>query len=206
MNFTQAKTILTHLQTGADIQDRGFVQQALEEVVDMIESIHEIMDGKEWSADTTEAIANVLTRSGLYIREPGEDKDDDEDEVWVARKPVTEPPFMKLLDLSTAHIQERTCNGWFHEQQVKEQSETIEGPTGVVFSYIPPVVFYEKGEYGWFVHVSTDWGFSSPEEPLHQDVPEDLKRVLEYAARAGADWIMFDRDGEHNDELPVYDW
>lgn len=119
---------------------------------------------------------------------------------------MTSLSMMKLLDLSTCHIQESTCNGWFPDQLDKQLNETYAGSTGIEFRYIAPVVFYGKGEYGWFVHVSSDWKESTPEEPLEPSVPEDLRRVLEYAARAGADWIMFDRDGERVDPLPVYAW
>mgnify|MGYP003396137538 CR=1 FL=1 len=35
-----------------------------------LQDIHAIMDGKEWSADTLEAIAHVLESVGLPVREP----------------------------------------------------------------------------------------------------------------------------------------
>ena len=36
----------------------------------VLAAIHELMDGKEWSADTLQSIAEVLTGAGLRIREP----------------------------------------------------------------------------------------------------------------------------------------
>jgi hypothetical protein len=36
-------------------------------------AIHELMDGKEWSADTLQSIAEVLEGVGLHIKDPSED-------------------------------------------------------------------------------------------------------------------------------------
>jgi hypothetical protein len=33
-------------------------------------AIHELMDGKEWSADTLQSIAEVLEGVGLHVKEP----------------------------------------------------------------------------------------------------------------------------------------
>ena len=37
-----------------------------------LHAIHALMDGKEWSADTMQAIADALKRAGLSVREPSE--------------------------------------------------------------------------------------------------------------------------------------
>lgn len=34
----------------------------------VVDEIHALLDGKEWSADTLEAIAEVLERNGFHIR------------------------------------------------------------------------------------------------------------------------------------------
>lgn len=44
--------------------------------------IHEIMDGTEWSSDTTAEIADVVKATGRVIREPDEMEDDDPDFVY----------------------------------------------------------------------------------------------------------------------------
>ena len=47
----------------------------LEESTQALVAIHALMDGKEWSADTLQDIAGVLTRAGFRIHEPEEDDD-----------------------------------------------------------------------------------------------------------------------------------
>ncbi len=69
---------------------------------------------------------------------------------------------------------------------------------------IDGVVLYNKGNYGWFVHV--------PDSGLEFDVledgecPADLYRCMKYARDNGCDWIMFDCDVETIEDLPVYNW
>lgn len=56
---------------------------------------------------------------------------------------------------------------------------------------------YEKGEYGVFVWVPPE---------VDEDAPQDL-RVCHHLARINdCDWLMFDRDADTVDELPLYDW
>ena len=67
----------------------------------------------------------------------------------------------------------------------------------------PHLVVYPKsdqhGQYGVFICV--------PELEIYKDVcnelPLDLRIVLEYAITAGCDWVMVDVDA-HAAELPVY--
>jgi hypothetical protein len=40
--------------------------------------IHRLMDGKEWSLDTLDEIANLILTTGRKIREPMEVPDDEE--------------------------------------------------------------------------------------------------------------------------------
>lgn len=82
----------------------------------------------------------------------------------------------KMLVLSTAHLAEETCNEWLADA---------------------PFAVYQKGEYGWFVYVISDY----PE-----DLPEDLKACLDLAHGRDVEWIMFDCDGPFELTLPVYDW
>jgi hypothetical protein len=35
-----------------------------------MEAIHEVMDGEEWSSDTLQAIAEIVTASGRVILDP----------------------------------------------------------------------------------------------------------------------------------------
>ena len=113
--------------------------------------------------------------------------------------------IFKMLDLSTSHITETTCNTWFPTERARNGVEPLPGGRQV-FTYTTPVAFYEKGDYGWFVHVDSDWKHSEPDTPLAPGVPVELQRVLEYAAKLGCDWIQFDTDGDVNDDLPVFNW
>ena len=52
-------------------------------------------------------------------------------------------------------------------------------------------------DYGWFI-----WS------GLFEDItiPDDLRAVLAYARGKGCDYVMFDRDSDVIDELPLWDW
>lgn len=81
-----------------------------------------------------------------------------------------------LLVLSTAHLEEQTCNGWLHSA---------------------PFAAFAKGDYGWFVYVTDD-------EP--DDLPADLRGCLALARTLHCDWVMFDCDADIVAVLPVYRW
>lgn len=87
----------------------------------------------------------------------------------------------KMVCLSTGHITEQTCNNWLPANSSSR--------------------YYEKGEWGWFVHVPED-GYLRTDE----DLPPDLARCIHFARQRGFDWIMFDQDGPVVDHLPTYDW
>ena len=100
-------------------------------------------------------------------------------------KDLTAPHVRKILDISTAHVSEATS--WYLEEWA------INGK-GLA-------IVYEKGEYGWLVHV--------PGEPSHEvedTFPADLRACMEHARSLDCDWIMFDRDGITIDALPSYEW
>lgn len=83
-----------------------------------------------------------------------------------------------MLALSTGHLTEETA----------DELMTIDG-----------IIAYEKGEFGFFVYVPDD------DEEFH-DQPADIHECIEFAHNNGYDWIMFDRDVETINELPVYEW
>ena len=82
----------------------------------------------------------------------------------------------KMLVLSTAHLSEDDCNIWLHER------------SGA----------YQKGDYGWFVHV--------PDPQLKGVYEASLYECMRHAWANCCDWIMFDRDGPIIEGLPTYDW
>jgi hypothetical protein len=84
----------------------------------------------------------------------------------------------KMLVLSTSHLTEQTCNGWFEKH--KEDFPC-----------------YEKIGAGWFVHVVVD-GVT--------EYPDDLQKCISLAIEIKCDWIMFDRDGPVLEYLLSYDW
>lgn len=87
--------------------------------------------------------------------------------------------FQKLADISTAHLQDFTINGYMRDINC-------------------PITSYEY-DYGRFVLV--------PDATLDiQNVPSDLIAVLEWALINNVQWIRFDCDAEVLPELPVYDW
>ena len=88
-----------------------------------------------------------------------------------------------MLGLSTGHVTEATAKMLDNEDL--------------------SIVVYPKSEYGWFVHVPT---YEPDFEDCKTDLPEDLRACLDWARKHNAEWLMFDRDAELDEELPVYDW
>lgn len=91
----------------------------------------------------------------------------------------------RMLDLSTAHITEET-DEWLDEAVTYE-------------TY--PIIAYQKGDYGWIVHVPDEW-----DEEAVKDIPADLLALLVFAKARRCHWIMLDRDAFAVDELPQYEW
>ena len=109
-------------------------------------------------------------------------KDDDLQE----GKPSLE--IHKMLVLSTMHVSQSTA-------------ELLDiGCPSIHNGHCADGIGYPKGDYGWFVYV--------PEEPEQDsDIPADLLAVVVAFARAQAcNWVMFDRDADKIDDLPVFDW
>lgn len=87
---------------------------------------------------------------------------------------------LKMLALSTSHLTSDTADD-------------------INYDNIDGLIRYRKDEYGWFVYVPEEnWEF--------HDHPADIYDCLVFARKNGFDWIMFDRDVEPIDELPVYEW
>ncbi len=91
-------------------------------------------------------------------------------------------PIYNYLDLSTAHIKEKTFE-WLIEQIDNEES---------------PIVVYRK-ESGLFVCVT-------PDITEEGKTPTDLWYCLWFAYEHGCNWILFDADGAVIDDLAQYEW
>lgn len=89
----------------------------------------------------------------------------------------------KMLTLSTGHITEESA---ILLDRLAD-GITDNGP-----------ITYKKKDYGWFVHI-----YDILEE---FDIPEDLKKVIEFARRHNCSWLCLDCNGNRVDFLPVYDW
>ncbi len=85
-----------------------------------------------------------------------------------------------MLVLSTAHMRLQTARDWMP---------------------FCPWSCFEKGDYGWFIHVCDDLGIT--EVP---DVPLEIRSAIHAAKSYSCQWIMWDRDGPVINELPEYDW
>lgn len=90
----------------------------------------------------------------------------------------------KMLTISTSHVT---------EDAITELDKMV--TTG------HPYVTYEKGEYGYFIHVGNN-------NPMDMEMPlaTSLMNVLEFAFKQGVEWLCLDRDAEEVDCLTVYDW
>jgi hypothetical protein len=83
----------------------------------------------------------------------------------------------KMLVLSTGHLQHDTCTQWLDTA---------------------PFAAFTKADYGWFVFV--------PEDLEEEVVPEELLACFVLARAQGCEWLMFDRDADTLDTLPVFAW
>ena len=83
----------------------------------------------------------------------------------------------KMLTVSTAHISEETA-----ELLDKDIS----------------IVAYQKGDYGWFIHIHDDCD--------EYEIPKDLLKLLMFAKDLNCDWLCLDCDGDILDYLETYDW
>ncbi|MEK3955921.1 MULTISPECIES: DUF5983 family protein [unclassified Psychrobacillus] len=88
-----------------------------------------------------------------------------------------------MLTISTAHISEETAK--------LIESNAIQG-----------LIHYQKNEYGWFIYT----GVEEDEVELKEDLPEDLKSVMDVAIRHNCIWLCLDRDAELAKDLPIYHW
>lgn len=89
--------------------------------------------------------------------------------------------ILKYLDCSTGHLQEST----------RQWLESVAGSNEIgqtVASY----------EYGAFVSVPPDTNY-------HDDVPSDLREVLDFARAEYCTIVRFDADGDQHGALPFYD-
>lgn len=94
--------------------------------------------------------------------------------------------IQKMLCLSTAHIKPETM-ALLEEDALED-----------IVAY--PKEIPSTGENcGAFIYVDG----ASLDEGI-EDVPEDLVRVLQYAAKHDASWIMLDDDEEEVEDLPTY--
>lgn len=85
-----------------------------------------------------------------------------------------------MLVLSTAHMSPQTAASWIARC---------------------PWACFEKGEWGWFMHVCDDPGITEAD-----GVPFEIRSALHVARKLRCAWIMWDRDGPIVAELPDYDW
>lgn len=85
----------------------------------------------------------------------------------------------KILTLSTAHIRESTAEAIDNERL--------------------PIIFFPKGEYGWFIYI----GYSIF---MSDQVPPDLFACMNLARQNGCVWLCLDRDGPLIDKNPKYEW
>ena len=108
--------------------------------------------------------------------------------------------FTQMLTISTMHISPKTVN--LLDQTCDLVSKNPFPPKYPhcgkeieVTNDLPPV--FEKYGYGWFVFVDPD--------TMNDKIPADLYQAMEYAAKAGCNWLCLDADAEPVPGLPTYE-
>lgn len=90
-------------------------------------------------------------------------------------------PIRSFLELNIAHITEKTAD------QMKSISEQDD-----------PLWFIGSTPYGYFIYAD--------ENLQPEDVPADLYACIRLAVENEAFYILFDRDSDQVEELPVHEW
>ena len=103
----------------------------------------------------------------------------------------------KMLVLSTWHIGHKTAASF-------DRAEN----SGVPFADcgdgdIWSMTVYEKGQWGYIFPIIDDY---IEDHKTRAFLPSDLLTVIDFAHAQGCSWVMFDRDADQIDGLPVYDW
>jgi hypothetical protein len=88
----------------------------------------------------------------------------------------------KFLDLSTAHLPEPITNG-------------LNGYQSVIF---------HSFEFGGLLWVPDEPDL--PENDPDEDLPAEVLRIWRYARSLGCDYVLLDRDGPINADLPTWEW
>ena len=102
--------------------------------------------------------------------------------------PDTTFEITSALTLSTGHISQATS-----EIIAKECEHNSD--RGTEFP-----VCYEKGPYGFIVHIAPDY------DPHDSAIPKDLAQCMNTAALLGCEWLCLDRDGPVTEQLDIYEW
>ncbi len=100
------------------------------------------------------------------------------------RQRTAEPAVRKMLDLATCHLP---------SSEFGDEMNSWDG-----------VIAFPNREYGWILWVPDD-----PEEESADydgEVPAEVLRIQLYARQHGCDYVMFDRDGPVDGNLPTWDW
>lgn len=92
-------------------------------------------------------------------------------------------PIYKYLDISTAHISEKTND--ILSKNVNNGSY--------------PLIILDT-EYGYFINVPYNL------DELERELPNDVISCLGFAQKHDCRWLMLDCDAEVIDELETYDW
>ena len=107
-------------------------------------------------------------------------------------------PALALLDVSTGHVSaatERWLNG---SMTINSTGPAIDGNERHWLEHRNPALIVIPWNAGWFL-------FCSEPTDAFGAIPEDIRRILNLARRAGADWIKLDEDGTVHETLPWYD-
>lgn len=104
------------------------------------------------------------------------------------------PCLQKLAEISTIHVSRETSDYLDEQALIAAKHRQNRDPMAELF--------VAGFEYGWFLRVPCD----IEEENPNGCYPSDVLKILRWANKLGAEFVLIDADADQVDELEKYEW
>ena len=105
------------------------------------------------------------------------------------QQPSVSLPIVSVLELSTAHVSKATAK--VLDDTLAERGQAWQENS---------IILDDHRGYGWWVWIATD-----DIEEHDAKLPEDLRKVVQFARGIGCTWVLLDQDADTIEKLPTYE-